>query len=531
MNGKNKIAQRLAPLIVFAVSLMLVFSAGVQTANADESGIPQTVDELLDIYGIGDEPSDYIVVVDTSGSMMQKPPIYPKVQKAFTEFTKAIQDTDHLSVITFDTTAVVRFNGRMTGKNRKAAASALPKEARGARTDIGAALEAALERMERPDAASVQTMIFLTDGMIDAPGASYQVRGNKHWKQLTKRAKKVEAGRSVSVYGAGLGGEQTDVDVVSDVFPRAKIVSLPNNQLADFFDEAVKRSRIERLRIPVSEELRRNPVQAIVTVSELRDRTSLSLRFDSKLPNLGVTVSLKGVSVYDDDGKPLHSSLAGGPRSETIGPKQSTEPAKITVEVPNLSKDLRIGQIPETRSLRVEVDASVEVEPAAILASDLAIEQAPELTGPELVNAKRMHGIAYWMIAVFAVILVLVGLFLRWVYQRFFAIPRLRGGLELPDGSVVSFRGKEEEIPSRRFDFDSGGARAVFFTKRGKYTRFFSTRHPRIFVMSDRGIVKVSSMGSTADQIDEVGIIVGISDQIVVGPTRLFMVATKGKAN
>lgn len=515
------------------VASMMVVALAVglgAPAVADDRGIPHSVDELLRVYGITDEPADYVVVVDTSGSMMRPQPIYPAVRAVYEVFTRAIGDADHLAVVTFDTSAVVRFNGRMDAANRGAAASALPAEAKGARTDIGAALDAALERLERPDGAPVQTLIFLTDGVIDAPGSGYRTRGSEAWRQLGQRAERVDAAHSLAVYGAGLGGGQTDIDAVRDVFPRAKIVSLPSDQLAAFFAEAVQRAKVERLRLPVTQELSRNPVQAVVTAGVLSDTTELYLRFDSKLPHLGATVNLRGVTVSDAAGQRLRSTLVGGPRTVTIGPGRSSDATSIRVEVPGLASDTRVGQVPESRDFIVRVDATLEVEPANVLVKELGIDAAPHLVGPDPVRAERLHGIAYWMIGVGLALLALVLLFLRWVYRRFFAVPRLRGGVELPDGTIRQFRGKEEQVPNNRIEFNGAGSSAVFHTKRGQFTKPLSTRFPRLYVRRESGAVRIDSMG-VARPIDEVGERISPPDLVVVGPTRLIVVSDgrKGK--
>lgn len=516
--------------IVALLSLALAWLGfTVLPAPADEHGIPDTVDELFEIYGIANEPGDYVVTVDTSGSMMNPPPIYPDVRSVFSGFVSAIGDADHLSVITFDTSPVIRFNGYMDAEGRAAAANALPETARGARTDIGAAINAALDRMERPDGAQVQTLIFLTDGRIDAPGSPYATRGSSAWVQLRERADRLSAGRSVSVYGAGLGGGVTDIEALRDVFPRANIVSLPNDQLAAFFDEAIQRAKLERLRLPVEEELRRNAVQAVATVDRLDDVSTLLIRFDSKLPHLGVTINLRGITVTDAAGAVLSSTLVGGPRTLTIGPGQSSEPAVVRVEVPGLAHEFRIGGATESRSFTVAVDAETEVEPSSILVGDLGIEARPDLVQPEFSAGSRGYGTPYWMFGVAAAGLALAVLIANWFYRRFVAIPRLRGGVELPDGTTHYFRGKKEQLPSSRIDFAGGGSSVDVFTKRGQFTKRISTSHPRLFVTLENGSAQVSTMGFPEEELAGTAVQVGHLDVLFIGPSRVTVVTRNRK--
>lgn len=518
----RRIGVWLSLIVVAALTL-----GGVQPARADNTGIPQTVDELLEIYGIANVPADYVVVVDTSGSMMGATPIYPAVRQAYASFAAAIGDQDHLSVITFDTNAVVQFNGKLgEGRNREAAASALPEVAKGARTDIGAALNAALDRLQRADAAPVQTVVFLTDGKIDAPNSPYRTLGSPAWQQLAQRAAQIEGGRSLAVYGAGLGGGATDVAVVKDVFPRAQIVNLPNDQLAPFFAEAIRRARVEKLRAPVLQEIRRNQLELAIAPGTLGDHTTLTLTLTSKLPHLGATVNLRGVTITDATGRPLKSTLVGGSRTVTVGPQRTSEPVRVDVEVPALSHEWRVGEVPDSRAFTVAVDAVVEVEPASILVADLGIAEAPKILMPDAATATRTYGVPYWAIGAALATLALVVWVLWWLYQRFLAVPRLRGGVRFTgpgdtDETVHLFRGREEKVPGR-LKVDGGGSSVVFFTRRGTFVNPLSIRHPRIFVRVEDAPARVISRGYE-DTLDAPRT-VGHPDQIKLGTTTLTVI-------
>lgn len=507
---------------------MLLACLGAPVAHADEQGIPRTVDELLDAYGIADEPADFVVVVDTSASMMNEPPIYPAVQEVFQAFVQAIGDNDHLAVVTFDSDAVVRFNGTMDPPGRAAAMTALPEVADGQSTDIGAALGAALERLSRPEGAQVQTLIFLTDGEIWAPGSPYEARGSAAWNDLAAQAQQLSTSRTVQVFGAGLGAGATDIGAIKDVFPYAKVVSLPNDQLYDFFNEAVQRARIEKLRLPVTQELQRNVVQVTADPATLDDTTTLSLRLESKLPHLGTTVSLRGVTVSDDLGNQLQSTLVGGPRTFTIGPQQSSEPFKVQVEVPGLIHDFHLGDATESRRFQVSVDATLEAEPAAIVTMELGVDVVPQLSQAGIIRADRAYGTPYWQVAALIALLVFIGWLVAWLYRRFIAVPKLRGGVELPDGRIFPFQGKQETLPNSRIDFNGGGSRVVIFTEPRKFKSAFNTRRPRLYVRIDQGTAKIDAYGSE-EFLSETRRLIDNNHQLIIGPTRLTVVTTSKK--
>lgn len=515
---------------VVLLSVALLAALGAASAHADDSGIPQSVDELLEIYGIADEPADYVVVVDTSASMLYEPPIYPAVKEVYQSFVQAISANDHLSVVTFGGDAVVRFNGVMTPEGRQQAMDALPAVADGGATDIGDALEAALERLDRPDGAQVRTLIFLTDGEIYAPGSPYEQPGNQAWEDLAARAAQLSENWTISVYGAGLGGGQTDIGVLKDVFPRAKIVSLPSDQLADFFNEAVQRSRVEKLRLPVTQELERSFVHVTIDPGRLDDTTRLWLTFDSKLPNLGASIVVRGVTVSAPDGTVYRSTLVGGPRTVTVGPNRESERFEVLVDVPGVIKDFHVGDAVETRDFLVEVDADLEVEPAAILVQELGIEATPQLAQAGLATAENPYGTPYWHFAVAAGILVLIVAFLIYLYRRLLATPSLNGFVRLPDGSVLQLRGKEETIPNHQKSFDGGGSAVTISTRPRKFKGHFSVRRPRHYARLAEGTARHDAYGSE-DYLTERPVALENDHDLVIGPSRITFIssAKKGK--
>lgn len=528
-------------LAILAALIVCALLGTWGTAHAETGKIPRTTDELLTAYGIGDQPSDFVVVVDTSGSMMDPPAIYPDVLRVYAEFVDAIGAQDHLAVITFDASAVVRFSGEVnTPERRSAAKAALPPTANGGRTDIGAALDAALDRMERADAAQVQTLIFLTDGKIVASGSPYGTPGSPAWQELRARADRLAGSRTVSAFGAGLGGGATDVAVVKDVFPRAKIVSLPTDQLPGFFREAVERARVERLRSPVEQELNRYGVTAAVDHGKLADVTRLEVRLTSTLPILGATVNVRGVRVMTADGTPLEATLPSGPQPVTIAPGETSPAIPVDVVVPGLDHSLKIGETRETRHFRVILETESEVEPADILARDLAIDTQPRVTQAPLAEASRGHGVAYWMLGVWAGIAAAILWFLGWIYRRFIATPRLRGQLEVINTDPVEvlnenrekvvigpydLRGCRDSIPNSKFNIAAAGASIEFTTRRGKFRGFPGTRNPRMWASAagSTGVVLFSPSGGITQSMSETTL-ARPGDEFTLGPTKIRVV-------
>lgn len=515
-----------AVLGVLAV-LAVVPAAGAASGPATPT--PSSVDDLLDVYGVDSEPADFVVVVDTSGSMMWKPALYPPVVRAYRQFVEAIGDNDQLSLITFDTTPNLRFAGDLsTPDKRKKAAAALPARANGAHTDIGAALGAALDRLERPDASEVQTLVFLTDGKIDAPGSPYANPAGRAWKALADRAATVADGHRLSVYGAGLGSRATDVGVLQRVFPSTQIVSLPPDQLPAFFAEAVERARVQRLVTPVTAELTEQYVSVEVDAGELAAATDLTVRLRSHLPHLGARVVVSGVTVATDDGAPVRATLVGGPTALSLSPDGTSDPLTVRIE-PTMPPDRLVGDETQRQRFAVTLDATVEGEPADVLAQQVGVSTEARLVQSDLVAAQRTVGIPLWWFAVAAAVLVLLILVALWVYRRFLRTPPLPGGVTVlpsaadPQGAFIPFRGKVMAMPNKDAAIAAtDGAIVEFYTQRGRFTR----GNPRVYVRPLDGSCRVEDRG-LIEALSAEGRRVYPEDRVIVGRAHLAVESRK----
>jgi hypothetical protein len=480
----------LARWLVVVVTLVALLTAPT-VANAGPH-TPGNVDELLQAYGIADAPSDYVVVVDTSGSMSDPPALYPPVVNAYKQFVDAIGAQDQLSVITFDVAPDVRFSGDLSSPAKRSdATNALPAAAQGNATDIGAALSATLERLERPGSNEVQTVIFLTDGKIFAPGSPYEQTSSPAWQGLEERAAQVMNGHRLSVYGAGLGGNATDVAVLKNVFPSSQIVSLPADQLSGFFKDAVQRARVLRLYTPITKELQEGFVSVDVTPGRLASTTTLRVRMRSKFPHLGARVIVKSIEVTDAHGTSLQARLVGGPRTVELTPSGISAPIEVQVEQP-LPNAQRIGTETQNRQFSVRVDASVTAEPADVIGKSLGITTEGRLVQSDPVTASRTVGTPVWWFLVALAVLSLLVLLAVWIYRRFVRTPPLPGGVLLENGTFEPFRGSMTAVPNKDIMIpQSDGAVVEFFTKRGK----FRGRTPRMYVRKLQGANRVLSYG------------------------------------
>lgn len=510
--GEPKVERRLL-LVVLTLALLC---AGPQAGAADTGATPGSVNELLHAYGIEGSPADYVVVVDTSSSMMDPPALYRPVVRAYKQFVSAIGDKDQLSVITFDETPDLRFSGDLsTRAKRVTAAGALPAKADGVATDIGAALSAVLERLERPGSNEVQTVIFLTDGRIHAPGSPYASPSSPAWKALQRRASHVTSGHRLSVYGAGLGSKATDVGSLKRVFPGTQVNSLPPNQLPSFFKEAIQQARVERLYTPVSNELEEGFVSVALSPGRLNDPTALTVRLRSHYPHLGARVILKSVSVTTIDGKQIRARIVGGPRTLELGPNGVSEPVRVEAH-PSLAAEPKIGTETQSAQFVVHVGADIMAEPSGVIATSLGIKAAGRLVQADSVSARRTVGTPIWRFLVALVLLILLLLSLLWVYRRFIRTPPLPGGVLLESGVFEPFHGAATSLPNKDVVIPStDGSVVEFFTKRGKFRK----RTPRVYVRRQEGTSRVQSYGVERPLHTEEQVMT--TDLVIVGRARL----------
>lgn len=196
---------------------MLLLAAPTQAIGApDESSLEQVVTAL----DVSRQPSDYVVVVDTSGSM-KIDNRYSKVRAALDALLKALRADDRVSLVTFDTTAKVRFRGEI-GDDPLAVLRSLPATPEGKLTDIGAGLSAGIGELEKPGAKGVGAIVLITDGKLDtAADSPYRKVGSAAWKQLGKRAEAVSTRHQIAAYAIAL--ESTaDAALLKKAFPNAE---------------------------------------------------------------------------------------------------------------------------------------------------------------------------------------------------------------------------------------------------------------------------------------------------------------------
>ncbi|CCM65487.1 exported hypothetical protein [Candidatus Microthrix parvicella RN1] len=496
-------AARLADVLRSALGAVLLITTSCAAAPPAQirggarlellgEAIPSSIDELFTLFGVDKVSADFVVVVDTSGSMSQGPtPPYPAVLKAFLSLVESIPDGDNLSVLTFDGSPNLSFQGKISDKSRNKAKDALPATATGEGTDIGSALDATLRRLERADSADVQTVIFLTDGQhVPAPGSAFPTTSGPEWDQLRVRADQARRGHDTQVLGIGLGEQGAGgIELLRQVFGNPEINSLPPDQLADFFRESVRRSQLARLATLVDKELA-NPVTVESKGSmPLEPTMDVDVVVHSNLKKLPVDLSVSGVTATNADGDQIDAELIGAKKSQ-IGPGGS-ETVNVRIEPPVKNPGFKVPPVTEQAKFTIQLNATYQVLPKDLLARVSGTATSGEVQGQHSVDAIRTYGRSVREILTLLAMVLLTLLVLAWLYRRFLQLPKLVGvfvvdSAAAPEKSVIQLKGKHHRITAKDVP-GAGGAKIELFTRRGKPKRVFArVDTPPFFEVEDR---------------------------------------------
>ncbi len=236
----------LAPFLALA----LLVSAPAASAAPRQVSLAQVFATL----SITAQPSDYIVIVDTSASMVDQGR-YQLVKSGLSRMAKALRPDDRVAVITFDTGPTVRRPLSSVGSKPDAIASSLPGTPNGQGTDIGSALNAALNLMQGTSLRSRVAVLLFTDGKIDTPPTSpYATASSPGWAGLHERAATLQKTHDIAPLAIALTSN-TDAAVLKQVFANVTDVPATNlgNYLAQVSTTVMKASATRRIQPAISE--------------------------------------------------------------------------------------------------------------------------------------------------------------------------------------------------------------------------------------------------------------------------------------
>ncbi|WP_405757479.1 VWA domain-containing protein [Streptomyces sp. NBC_01420] len=302
---------------VTAALLVALAAAGVPATAAEGPSREEVYKQL----GVAEQPVDYVILVDTSGSMKAKGR-YDTVRSTLRSFLGGLTPADHVALITFDDRPEARYIG--SAEDPAAIVGRLPKkpDANGG-TDIGAALDQGLRELERDDAASVASVVMLTDGKHQPPRRStYPKSSGPPWKALRKRADALAGHTELAGYALPLASGASGADRLGDVVDNTVVLRPGSIQdLGRYLQRAGDSTRARSAAKLLADDKGKG-VTASWRTAGARDVTdgsaTASVTFRSATARVPLTVSDTRVSVA---GAPL--DVSGVPRRLTLDPGES----------------------------------------------------------------------------------------------------------------------------------------------------------------------------------------------------------------
>ena len=361
-----------------------VLAAGLLLAPGVAVAAPTVkVDEVVAAVGLTSEPADYVLLVDTSGSMNQDGR-YATVRRELRKLVAGLEADDRVSLVTFDSKAVPRFRG-VVGKNPDTVLAKLPARATGQRTDIGAAISAGLTELERADTHRLTALILITDGEVDATeGSKYADVRSSAWKKLRQRADELGKQHEVAGYAVSLQSV-TDAGLLKKVLPESAEVSASQvgKRFAEVGQDLVRLQAAAALEAELAEPIRVAWHGDLGAAVANNTPTPLQLEFSS--PYAHVPVELSDFRVQAPSG--LDVELAGLPEKVLLaGGETATVDAQVLVSGVAGSEATMALTAKVTSPWRKALEEGLGMKFAPAVESSVAVPAAPLKLPPALLS-------------------------------------------------------------------------------------------------------------------------------------------------
>jgi hypothetical protein len=278
-----------------------------------------TREEIFEQLETDDVSADYVILIDTSGSMSTGG-LYREVRSSLEAFLDDLAKNDHVAIYTFDNRVIPRYVGQAARVSTMLAGVPTAPTPGGA-TDIGAAINKAIFELERATASPVASVVLLTDGDHDPPpGSAYPTASGDSWEALKTRAGKLKA-KSVTGYALPLRGV-TGASLLGTVFTNTVVLDPKSiGELGQYLDRAKAGTRLDKARLKLESDIGKG-VTAIwdaPSTLDLNGRDAeVSLTLKSQTSR--VPLALTGLSIRQSGGVQVTSDL---PQHVDLGPGEA----------------------------------------------------------------------------------------------------------------------------------------------------------------------------------------------------------------
>ncbi|MEU9573193.1 vWA domain-containing protein [Streptomyces massasporeus] len=379
--ASRRAAAGLAALVLTAVSALVSGTdpaAARASADPARAGSAPSRSEIYSELGLDKVPADYVVLVDVSGSMLDKGR-YSSVRSALLPFLKGLSRQDYVALLTFGDKAETVYLGHPS--DPKGIIGKLPSQAgpSSVRTDIGAALDRGLTELERPDAADVGSVVMFTDGKHEPPeGSRYPQSEGPAWNALRDRAEKLDRSRELSAYSLPLATDESGTAQLARAVPDTTELRPDSvENLAEYLGRAAERARARKAARLIAQDAGKGVTATLSPTGALHlgeggVRATLTLTATTERVPLTVT-GLRATL----DGQPL--TVTGLPRRVSLEPGTAQ---RFDVQVRG---EPDAGPLPVRRTWEEEVGLTVHGKvstPWAATLDDVAFKVPTAVNGP-----------------------------------------------------------------------------------------------------------------------------------------------------
>jgi hypothetical protein len=393
----------------FALALTVgSLSMLVDPAIAESSAVD--LDEVYEQLAIDSVPAHYVVLVDTSGSM-QADDLYDEVRDSLTEFVAALSPDDRVALVSVAEEADQIWDGEV-GNAPDEVVRRLPDRPTGAYTDLGAGIAAAVDSLETQADTPIAGVVLLTDGQHEPPpGSAFPLTEGYAWQQLTERAG--ELAQEVSPFAVQLRGAN-GARLLRTVFLDAQVLDSGSvDDLTTLLAEPKAAVRADKARSLLAEDLTAGIAVdwpgGATGLSHGANRLTLTLRSTTHhLP-----VELTDLTIRSDS-PAVRVEAPTGPIAV---------PAGGSLELPvTVHWDAGPASWQPFRTVigeyRLELSGTVGSPWSGVLAEELQLDVAPDLTGTETTGrgSANRGSLGRWLAGLAGLaVLLAVGMRLRWM--------------------------------------------------------------------------------------------------------------------
>ncbi|WP_394617041.1 VWA domain-containing protein [Lentzea sp. JNUCC 0626] len=206
--------------------------------------VDPSAEDVYRALGVQDTPTDYVLLVDTSGSMAENRR-YDDVRDNLRTFLGKLEERDQVTLITFDVLPSVLHTGSPSGA--VAAIDKMPAVPKGLGTDIGRALDTALAVLEGGKPGQSGAVVLITDGIAQPPADSrYRADNGPEWTKLAERGQALAA--RASGYVVPVVSGESGTGQMMTVVPNTVVLPFAGGVggFLDRLQEQVKRGNARR---------------------------------------------------------------------------------------------------------------------------------------------------------------------------------------------------------------------------------------------------------------------------------------------